>query len=420
LMQANTMVIINLEIDMAERIYFHWKHQNQSYKSKSTRTISEVMIKKLKENIKHLIANIPNVRNTKETQTEDIRIETKPEIKKEAIVRSNMSSLVQSINNISLKSNKEEKLFDRLHLEYFKKQEMQEVNERLRKAKEMSNCTFKPKIIKHNSSQTTLNTYERLSQSNRIKRQEYYELQKKTNELRYCTFQPQTLSQSFSETEEAVCDRLYRQGEITKQVHKMRAQKRKEKELSECTFKPIINTRRSESKQSRDERINEMQKEYEMRNRELAKKAIQQEESIKAHCTFQPKLISKAKSNVEEEVPYYERLYKRHEQKQKMLERKRQELIEEEQKLKLFVSKNSNSEPGFNRLYEQDKIYKQKKADLSKKVMKERGISFTPRINDLSIKLLERSGYGVVERNKRGSVGVATELREDVLEPRVE
>ena len=104
------------------------------------------------------------------------------------------------------------------------------------------------------------------------------------------------------------------------------------------------------------------------------------------NCTFKPKILSRhdafacQNSNPEvgskkEDIPHYEKMYTQHMMNQHILDLKRKEIMEEEQKKRKFVASRKPASPStdsnpFVRLYNQDKIYRNKKKQLTQKVMK--------------------------------------------------
>ncbi len=397
-----------------------------------------------------------------------------------------MNSAQTLKNDSARRSSVASSIFDRLHDESYTKLEIKQMNEQIRKKREMQHCTFQPKPLRENVNSSRSNhseLYERLAQSNVSMKQQYYESQKIAIETKNCTFQPSLpkakrscsrkshkSDQSFGE-EDAVYERLHRQAEIIDQEKQSKAIENKEHELDGCTFAPTINgstgSFRKERSLTQDSRFDSLYQEGDQKSRKLAKKRIQEEERQQAQCTFKPRLESQSRLSFASEsgakpkddaIPRYERLYNRHAQKEKMLEQKRKELAEEEKKMRQFVAKQrrgpgsstnvaaiagtagdrkSTEELGkscvsstderheaFDRLYSFDKVYKKKKDELSKKVMQEMGVSFTPRTNSVqgevdSKGVIERNEEFLKNRNTKLSKQVPTGLRECTFVPKV-
>jgi hypothetical protein len=211
-----------------------------------------------------------------------------------------------------------------------------------------------------------------------------YEAQKELNDTKNCTFQPEIQSKkspracnrSVGSEQEPAHVRLHRQAEIMDHARQNKEICKKEKELDECTFAPLINNSQMRERSRSKGRIEELYQDHDRKSRALAKKSIQKEEAESQKCTFKPKIISKRNQSIEsnnenEEIPVYEKLYNRNEQRKRLLEQKKQELLEEEKKMRQYCSKGSKHEKAdFDRLYNVRKVYEQKKEVLSKKIMK--------------------------------------------------
>ena len=455
---------------MSERLHSHWKTQEKLLKEKAAKIVMKFLRLREKESAKKAIEYIRNKAKIKELSAEKRKLEGYLEdvIKENEQLDQNRAKQPKRNSNLEThhpfsseesesarKKSKGGNIFDKLHSEAATKNEVKQMNEEIRRKREVQNCTFKPRLRSDSHVLNRSAVYERLSQSNRKEKQQYYELQKNANETRQCTFKP-SLPKTYHHTpsrssigldEEPVYSRLHKHAESIDQDRQAKALAKKDKELESCTFAPRINPSPSRGAMSinRGNRFNELYLEHEEKKRKLAKKTLEKEDSLKKNYTFKPQLDQSRLSMKEDidasesSVPRYERLYSKHAQKEKMLERKRRELVEEEKKLRAFVSNrskisltaskevasSSTKNERFSKLYDQDKVYKQKKDELSKKLMQERGINFTPRINQNSA--YENDSRGVIERNEQFlkekkeklSKQVPTELKECTFVPKV-
>eukprot|EP01022_Parablepharisma_sp_SALTPOND_P014358 TRINITY_DN1943_c0_g1_i1.p2 TRINITY_DN1943_c0_g1~~TRINITY_DN1943_c0_g1_i1.p2 ORF type:complete len:696 (+),score=109.46 TRINITY_DN1943_c0_g1_i1:287-2374(+) len=464
-----TFVIVKGKwLDMAERIHSQWKAKAKAEREKGAKMVLRTLRRRAREILREVVGRVKYIAQLKELQEEKEKLgaylenvikenemldKTRKDHKEpRTMLNNHLSSQYLSSESDAERHKVKGSIFNKLHSEATTKQEIKQMNEEIKKTREMQGCTFKPRIrseVGHYPSETRSAVYERLSQSNKLQRQQYYEMQKSANEIKHCTFQPQLpkakprrASQSAIGLDEPVYDRLHRHAEVIDQVRQAKALAKKESEVESCTFVPRINRGacRSMSQDSRGNRFDELYMKHAEKKQKIAKKALEREEKVGAKCPFRPNLnLSKCSFGGDSEVlecdmPRYERLYSKHAQKEKMLEQKRRELAEEEKKLRAFASKkvlkekqNNKEEEPFTRLYSQDKVYRQKKSELSKKLMQEMGVSFTPRINNTSIQLSENDSRGVIERNEQFlkekntklSKQVPTELKECTFVPKV-
>lgn len=274
-------------------------------------------------------------------------------------------------------------IFDKLHEDARYKQETQQQNEMIKQSQELKHCTFRPKVCSVTNIQEK-DVYSRLAESDRSRKLQIYEAQKELNDTKNCTFQPEiqgkksplACNRSVGSDQEPAHVRLHRQAEIKDHARQNREITKKEKELDECTFAPLINTSQMKERSRSKGRIEELYQDYDRKSRALAKKTIQKEETESLKCTFKPKIISKRNQSIEsvsehDDIPVYEKLYNKNEQRKRLLEQKKQELLEEEKKMRQYYSKGPrHDQADFDRLYNAHKVYEQKKEVLSKKIMK--------------------------------------------------
>jgi hypothetical protein len=226
--------------------------------------------------------------------------------------------------------------------------EFNKIREAIKKEREVQYCTFHPKINNYYPS-NLLNDqnriFERLSSTSKLEKLKYFEAQKEARELEYCTFCPllknkEHHGRSQSMQADPVFSRLHRKGELHDQIRKAKALDHKGKELDGCTFSPQINVKqrvKSNSGKQPTEITERLYMDYERKRQCQAKNEIEHEQQEQAQCTFKPKIDSVSnhiqKENIVGDVPRYEMLYAKHQQKQQLLDQKRKELIEEEHRM---------------------------------------------------------------------------------------
>ena len=129
-------------------------------------------------------------------------------------------------------------IYDKLNSNSITKREIIKRNEELKKAKELENCTFKPKIrplSNRYSLRSRSSVYERLSQSNKKQKEELYKKERQANEIKGCTFHPQVKTERHNmstDTIESAFDRLHNKAMTISQVKKLREVENKEASLS--------------------------------------------------------------------------------------------------------------------------------------------------------------------------------------------
>ncbi len=356
-------------------------------------------------------------------------------------------------------------MFNKLHDEGLAKLEKQQRNEEIRKRRETQYCTFKPEVKTEEAGKSRKDVYERLAQSNKQLRVQYYDAEKEAREVQFCTFHPDLpkaangkkghATNLSAELGEKVHERLHKEAEVMVQMRQCKQFAKREKELDGCTFKPSINSRRSSSQAATARRFEDLYHDNERKKRQQSKNEVMHDEQERSKYTFRPQLVSKSKPDeAVDDIPRYEKLYTKHSQKQHLLEQKRNELIEEERKMRQFVAQGvkrpAGVRPGnlgstqlcsartlgaeprgsgaaFERLYGMDKVYRENKHSLERKIMKEEGISFSPRTNVGPSVLTDRDNKGVVERNeeflreKNSKIArqVPTEMKECTFVPLV-
>lgn len=225
--------------------------------------------------------------------------------------------------------------------------------------------------------------YERLSQCSMPLKSEYYKAQKEARESQYCTFKPELprARRNSGDTRNAH-ERLHREAEAIEQSRKLKLLALTSKEVDGCTFTPWINERGRGCNTSKFEKL---YSDHERNKKKLAEKELLRDQEEIERCTFKPSLARRQQESADSEVPRYEQLYVRHGQKLQLLEQKRKEIAQEEKRMREFIAKDIKNAPPshdntFERLYNMSKVYLENKKALEKRVMKEEGVTFSPKI----------------------------------------
>jgi len=490
---------------MAERLFYRWQISEKESQTKILDKFVQILDKKRLAEIRKTFYGLKYSIRIKELEEDKIKLQNYLEIalKENEALDKQKSQNVYEIdvptqdhtknklpsnkpppqsesrisNNKSQQKREGPSIFDKLHEEAMTKLEIKQLNEEIKKQRELQFCTFAPTLkdspkAHTNTFEESKNVYNRLAQSNKFLKMQYYDAQKQAQELQFCTFQPdlpkakrdpnRNMSLQLNDTTGNIHERLHKEAEVLSQQRQTKAFAKREKELDGCTFTPTINLgKRSNSQHIPTHRFEELYREHERKRTEQTKKEMLKDEKTMESCTFKPSLLSKTKDNLtmdESSTPRYEKLYNKHTQKLMLLEQKRKELAEEERKMRQFVakemkipankrqannttlqashsktmqsedSKKGKDDSAFDRLYKIDKVYRQNKKELSQKVMKERGISFTPRTNPKPIAFNEKELKGVIERNEeflkeknsKLAKQIPTELKECTFAPVVQ
>ncbi len=502
------------EVDMAERLYYRWRTAEREETERKLARMSRVISQRQNGAAKDAFNVLLYEAKMKELDSERMKLQTylentlkenerldqlcKQQQQREALqtkstdqfaeagadreseARRREPSMVSKPPVASMDSTaksatmKRGSIFAKLHDEAMTKLEIRQLNEEIRKRREVQYCTFKPEVAPEAGAterESKRDVYERLAQSNRHQKEHYYDAQRQARELQHCTFQPDlpkakrdpsaNRSLELGTTAE-VHERLHKEAEALHQARQCKEFAKRERELDGCTFAPSINGSGGVahiSHSASTKRFEELYQDNERKKRQLNKDEVARDERELGTCTFKPSLLTKdkgtpkAKAGDEDEVPRYEKLYVKHSQKQLMLEQKRRELVEEEKKMRQFValggkkraagtkqantsavlpeSRNPSGKAGgaaFDRLYSMDKVYRQDKQVLQRKIMKEKGISFTPRTNARPIIFTDQpEGQSVIQRNEeflrarnsKVARQVPTEMKECTFAPQV-
>lgn len=259
------------------------------------------------------------------------------------------------------KCEEQSSVFEKLHTIGKTRCEVMKLNEEVKKHRELQYCTFHPKINNPYTPQrnnTIQDIYERLSYSDKKERLKLFEAQKTARELQFCTFEPSVKNKTFgyrskSVQQEPIYYRQSRQKEVQERLRKSKEMEKRNRELDGCTFTPNINSGRIQSENSsfrqRNYPYDRLYKDNERKKQQQVKKEIAHDEEILASYSFKPKISSSKNPQQDSEtaskskMPKYMELFEKHQQKQQLMEQKRKELIEEEQKMHQFIS-GANSE----------------------------------------------------------------------------
>lgn len=318
----------------------------------------------------------------------------------------------------SLKKNTKSDIFSKLHYDGYSKQEFLKINEELKAKRETENCTFHP-LISSKSRVKNLNVYDRLSRTACEK--ELLRKEKEPLELQHCTFHPfLPRARRSNTTSGTIFDRLHAHADEKEKSRKYKELLFKDKDLDGCTFKPDVISKRSMSHYLKDDNslFSKLYNDNVIIKNKKDKKEIEIEDNTLKHCTFNPMINAcneKVNNNNKNrnEGPCYDRLYQKRIEREKMIEKKRKEIEEEEKKMSLpIINKLKSSQDDienirntefikdpFNRLYQRREEYQKNKRKLIEKVMIEEGCIFEPQINKNSSELTERLGMDFDQRN---------------------
>jgi len=306
-------------------------------------------------------------------------------------------------------TSEKEAIFNKLHSAATSRRKAREMNEEIKKRKELEPCTFKPQISNSHSlnrDNNAQNIYDRLASTSKLDKFRYLEAQKERNELQHCTFAPKVTaprprSQNSSRQHDNIHTRLHKEGELLAQVRRSKQMAYKNKELDGCTFRPQTNMKMmSASVSSNDLKLDPCERLYqdhEKKVRANAKREADSAEPSEQIYTFHPTLVAKQKFNYSKDQPVHEKLYAKHMQRQLLLEQKRRELAEEQQKMHQFASQtrmtskenkklrassstksirtnprqNEEAEDigAFERLHRLHKVEERRKSELAKKIL---------------------------------------------------
>lgn len=404
-------------IDMAERLYHKWENSQISsrfkllkrffqakYKDilktawiqfKSNVEIKEIITEKIK--LQAYLGNIIKENETLEqlkniNSDETSKNHRNQPTKSKSFVSQQTQNESKSVMNFT-KQKESERIFEKLHDDAKIKKEGRELNEEIRKQQETQYCTFKPKVKARHSSINyghAGDVYNRLAETNKTRLIQLYEEQKEMNETRNCTFHPEILNNANtrgSVPAKEVYSRLHKEAEIKEKIRQSKQIENKDKELKGCTFNPAINYGTAKvNSDPKNERFEELFQKHDASIRNLAKKIIEREEEQLRECSFKPKIASQKNRGLSREksdVPRYEKLYQKHIEKERILEMKRQEIANEEKKMRQFISvskkkinatstkiNKENNSICFERMFNVNELYKKNKELLLKKIMK--------------------------------------------------
>ena len=294
-------------------------------------------------------------------------------------------------------------IFERLHNESFYKNYTKRKNEEMKLREELKECTFKPKTSKSETSRidTTTDVFERLQKDHRKEREEINASIRAKKEMEGCTFHPQVHTSHHTDqgqfdyplnlSIDHTFERLYRESNLRKQLQMENELKKQEMELKDCTFKPVSTARRFDDKEPSDinERIQKLYNLHFEQQRNLAKKRLELKEKETEGCTFTPSILSPSTKpkDLDKSMNAPDRLLKWEEEKKKKLQEKRDLEARERSASRnrgIRDRKNSKDENRYEKLYKDGEVKKHKIEELEKKVLREIGASFTPKVNSRS------------------------------------
>ena len=313
-----------------------------------------------------------------------------------------------SFQKSAMEQDYESTIFDKLHEEHNSRIETQKLNQELKTKKELENCTFRPTISSKSRSNSNICVYDRLSRTAKNEKELLYKAEKEAIESKNCSFKPEvTRAKRNSNNNDSVHERLYKEAEEKEKARKYKEVLLKDKNLSECTFKPSIDSKRNSTSVLEETRFEKLHNDGEKKRSILAEKEILHEQESLKYCTFKPQTNSQILSS----EPAHERLYRKRLEKNKIIEKKRKELEEEERKM-MGCNKKAKLDPfksvqaiiseSSSRLYNSSEEYEKRKSILKQQIMLEEGCIFNPKINKNSDKLAERAypNSKIIERNE--------------------
>ena len=105
------------------------------------------------------------------------------ESRKQNTEKGEQEFVVQSARHSTRKN-----IFDKLHEEARTKVEIKQLNEEIRKRREIQYCTFRPGVTGEGAGpESKKDVYDRLTQTNKIQKVMYYDAQRQARETQYCT-----------------------------------------------------------------------------------------------------------------------------------------------------------------------------------------------------------------------------------------
>ena len=337
-------------------------------------------------------------------------------------------------------------IHSRLHDEASTKAELRLLNQELRKHKELEYCTFQPAISVVSEEMMTGKqgeVYHRLNKDNKVGKQEFYKAQKEAQEIEHCTFKPDLpkAQQRIENDVENIFNRLHGEAGQRDQWQRNKQYIKQQREIEGCTFQPSLkksenyDPRLNQSMQVRSQSVSprtqsvqsigtqgmysmrgpkenltfdRLYLDHQKKRRKLMREEAKKEVSELNQCSFKPtiNIRPRAKSvqprtqtsrlarsrGSESSTKAGNRLFNLHAQKAKLIEQKKNELIEEERKMRKFTARpmknpNLNNTSGymtapnpdnlqgakndpFERLYKMNEQITNKKKKMQKQLMK--------------------------------------------------
>ena len=374
----------------------------------------------------HYLPNQHLARFTESSEENDVPQEL---VKK--TIRSNKQALNQSLKRSSSATSG----FNRLYEQRLIHQQNRVLRKEMSEILNLKDCSFSPRVNDRKPSSKAAAehlkqpVFERLARA-KTPREELKRFSKDYREMEGVTFAPDLTKSSRSkpqregsneQTKTKASERLYQDAQLKQKILQMKKEYLQERELEDCTFAPkLIASPSARSLQQRNfDAVDRLYLDG-VRRQEVRKLNEEIKENEISDCTFHPTRLThdydlKLKEkypNQDPETDIFTRLYlsarkrqeleKEFQEEMMMMDSKRissaemykshEQPAQTERASKLHTvstfrvdetvrgspEKKSLTARSFERLYDEGKKRKQKLTELEQKVMKERGITFTP------------------------------------------
>ena len=396
--------------DLALRLYLLWSKEPKCspQQKKGLQILSNIFSKKLKQRAFRKLKSKPRDKSPAARSTSKYR-----SFNPDSEAKSPTSSSPINAN-----------IFHFLHNEAQRKQYKLMENERKKEEMETKGCSFQPNAtMSKNSSlaKSSLDVFERLQHDVKKEKKVMNESKKFQLEMRGCTFTPTLSTKSLTSRGkesrregsrnktpsldnsalDRTFERLYKEHQVKKQIQMENEFRKQRIEIKDCTFQPALTTR-SHSSRGGDitDRFNRLYQMHSEKQRNVMMRRIEKEEEEERKFSFQPQIFSSPKRATSRDTSkdVHERLIEWNNDKKKKIEAKIQEKIEAENTmhntLDLPTKKRNESMsrdetidsiPAYQRLYKENESKKARKELLEKRVLREIGAFFAPKINQRNL-----------------------------------
>ena len=236
-------------------------------------------------------------------------------------------------------------------------------------SKELEECTFRPNVVNHEDREGSV--FEKLNYRDVKEKEVIYQKIRDNKEMSGCTFKPKINSPKNFSSDNSF-EKLYKDAEVNRQKIRNTELKEKDKDIVDCTFRPVIKNVLPEGTGNVYEKLyNNFQEIQQERKRKQMEKHVNEI----AEVQLIPRLVT-AKQN-SSEIPVYTRLYAEVERRKEKMRRQVEERDNERSKSATRIRKPDEA-PRFEQLYALHKGKKDKQVALEERYMKEAGIIFKP------------------------------------------